>query len=360
MREEDRSLHDTLVPAPTLLCVGGGSIGHIAPAVAVAHALKSSHPDLIVHFVTSPRLDDRKFVERAGFPVDALNAPRISFSFPWKFYRAVRASLEILRRVEPQVIFSKGGYVSAPICAAARRLKIPIVLHESDTTSGHANRLVAKWADHICTGFETTEVTEHMTWTGNPVRDGVTNGSREEGLRITGFSGERPILLVMGGSQGAKALNRFARERFGALHPLCDIVHITGPGKNMMKKQDGYFPLEFAYEELPHLYAIADLAVSRAGAGSIAELAANGIPSLLVPLRGVAHDHQQKNALHAEKFGGAIVEQQGNLDEIVKWVGVIMSDSSRREAMSEQIHTLHRPEAARQIAKILGRYLAHP
>ncbi|MDD5751465.1 MAG: UDP-N-acetylglucosamine--N-acetylmuramyl-(pentapeptide) pyrophosphoryl-undecaprenol N-acetylglucosamine transferase [Candidatus Peribacteraceae bacterium] len=344
----------------TAFFVGGGSIGHIGPAIAVARALQRQVPDCRIRFLCSSRAEDREFIERQGFLASPLPAPRLSFSFPWKFLQAYNAARDLLVQHEPSVIFSKGGYVSVPVCLAARRLGIPIMLHESDAVSGWANRLVARWADSICLGVDReTHNTPRYVVTGNPIDPGITQGSRDDGLGLTGLSGTRPILLVLGGSQGSLAVNEAVAANLDDLLAVCDIIHITGKSKKTIRRAHaGYWQIPFAFEEYPHLFALADLAVSRAGAGVIAELAANGIPAILVPLRGVAHDHQELNARAAEASGGCVVLEQGRLDEHLVPAVRKLLEPREQARMSHAIRSLSRPDAARQIAEMIGRYLA--
>ena len=342
-----------------ILFVGGGSVGHIAPAVSVWEECQRKRPDLTAHFVCSPRLDDAAFLEKQNLPYTVLDAPRMSLRYLLAFGKAVREAKAILDTQKPDIIFSKGGYVSLPLCFAAKRRKIPIVLHESDSVSGRANMIVSRWADHICTGFpiQNTQHAKRQTHTGNPIRKEITEGSREEALRITGFDGSKPILLVMGGSQGAKAINELALSLLDDLLLRFDIIHITGRNKadeHTPERTDHYYITEFAHEELAHFYAAADLALSRAGAGSIAEIAANSIPAILVPLRGVGHDHQRKNAELAMRSGGCIHLEQSELaTKLLPTLHTLIADEDRRREMSKCLHTLSSPDAALQITEII-------
>jgi UDP-N-acetylglucosamine--N-acetylmuramyl-(pentapeptide) pyrophosphoryl-undecaprenol N-acetylglucosamine transferase len=333
----------------TVLFAGGGSIGHIAPSVAVADSLKAIKPDTKIHFVCSSHGEDTQFLKDEGFDYTPINAPRLSLSFPWRFFSAYKKASALLKELSPQVVFSKGGYVSVPVCLAAHRKKIPIVLHESDAVSGRANRLVSRWAKEVCSGFPI----QNALHTGNPIRKEVINGNQEEGLRITGFSGNKPILIVMGGSQGAQALNKMITNNLEKLLESLDIIHLTGDNKLTTQNQEGYWAKEFAHEELPHLYAISSLALSRAGAGSIAELSANSIPTILVPLEGVANDHQLKNAKIISESNGFILLRQKDLNSN-------LINSIQDLVASNQKHKPSNPpkDAARQIAEILSKYLA--
>jgi UDP-N-acetylglucosamine--N-acetylmuramyl-(pentapeptide) pyrophosphoryl-undecaprenol N-acetylglucosamine transferase len=337
-----------------ILFVGGGSIGHIAPALAVWEACKQFIPDVSAHFVCSPRPDDAHFLRDNNLPYSILNAPRLSPFFPFAFFTATGHAKKILEEQQPDIIFSKGSYVSLPLCFAAKKKKIPIVLHESDSVSGNANRIVARWADQICTGFPS-----NFNYTGNPLRDGVVGGSKEEALRITGFDGSKPILLVMGGSQGALAINEVIFDQLDDLLLRCDVMHITGRGKYnpQLPNTNHYYQTEFVNEELPHMYAAADLVLSRAGAGSIAELAANGIPSIFVPLRGVGHDHQYKNAKVVAKHGSVHLEQSDLSKKLLPTVHDLIADTQKRESMSAAMIKFCKPDAALQITKIIAQTL---
>jgi UDP-N-acetylglucosamine--N-acetylmuramyl-(pentapeptide) pyrophosphoryl-undecaprenol N-acetylglucosamine transferase len=342
-----------------ILFVGGGSVGHIAPAVAVWEEYKKLNPDSQAHFVCSPRPNDAQFLQDNHLDFSVLNAPRMSVLFPFKFLKTVREAQQILETQKPDIIFSKGSYVSLPLCFAAKKKQIPIVLHESDSVSGHANKMVAKWADYICTGFPTTDNRQSTLHTGNPLRSGVTKGSKEDGLRIAGFDGTKPVLLVSGGSQGAQSINEVIINQLDDLLLRCDVIHITGRGKADTRHPttDHYYQIEFANEELAHFYACTDLALCRAGAGSIAELAANGIPSILVPLRGVGHDHQYANAKIAAEHGCIHLEQSDLSKKLLTTVHALIADTQNREKMGEEIRSLHKSDAALQIAKIIAHTL---
>ncbi|MDD5739751.1 MAG: UDP-N-acetylglucosamine--N-acetylmuramyl-(pentapeptide) pyrophosphoryl-undecaprenol N-acetylglucosamine transferase [Candidatus Peribacteraceae bacterium] len=344
----------------TVLFVGGGSIGHIAPSIAVAHALRERLPEAQMHFVVSTRPDDVSFVEKAGFSVTPFDAPRLSWNVLWKFLRTTRSARSLLQQLKPAVIFSKGGYVSVPVCHAAHALGIPIVLHESDAVSGWANWMVSRWAVAICRGFGTRKNHPKDAFTGTPVREDMATGSRQRGLMVTGLSRMRPVLLVVGGSQGALALNRAVAHALPELLELCEIIHLTGKGKGtVIGNPPGYWQCPFAIEEYPHLFAAADLALSRAGATTLMELAAIGLPAILVPLEGVAHDHQRRNAEAAVKSGGCILLDQERLAaSLVPTVRHLIEATDSRLIMASAIKTLHRPEAARQIAEVIARQLA--
>lgn len=337
------------------LFVGGGSGGHTVPLLAVRQALLRKEPSAEIRFLSSEKELDHAFLEREGVAYDSVPYPRLGASFIPSLLKNYRTAARIIRNWKPDAVFSKGGALSVPACVIARMKGIPVVLHESDAVMGNANRLVARMATKVCTGFPDPR----FTHTGNPVREQMTHGSREEGLRITGLSGTRPVLLVMGGSQGAQSINDTVWKHLDALLKACDVIHLTGTGKQKTIDRAGYWSSEMSSGELHHLYAVTDLAVSRAGAGSIGELAANGIPTILVPIRGLAHDHQYKNAVVARDNGGcSLVLQEDMPKKLIPEISRILTDERLRSQMRKDISTLHHPEAAVRLAKIIAECVA--
>lgn len=357
-----------------ILYVSGGSAGHLAPLVAVERAVKAMDPKAESLFLCSDRPDDATYLKKEGVTFRVLPRVRRSLSFPATFIRNFFMSMDAIDTFKPDAVFSKGGAVSIPACIAAHRRGIPVVLHESDAVMGRANSFAARWADVVCEGFPLGQRPEaggstlkkplaasHQNiFTGNPIRPDITSGDRAEGLRISGLSGKKPILLVLGGSQGAEALNNAVRAHIDSLLKVVEIVHLTGKGKSGAGKHEGYWSTEFAHEELPHLYAMSSLALSRAGAGSIGELAANGIPTILVPIRGLANDHQVRNAEIAAVNGGCLMLEQSDLDaQLEKRVTELATNERGLTEMSTKIRTFQQPDASRRIAEILAQCIAH-
>ncbi|TSC58603.1 MAG: UDP-N-acetylglucosamine--N-acetylmuramyl-(pentapeptide) pyrophosphoryl-undecaprenol N-acetylglucosamine transferase [Candidatus Peregrinibacteria bacterium Greene0416_19] len=338
-----------------ILLVGGSSGGHIYPLVAVWEALRRMEPQAQALAVCSQKESDADMLRAAGLPYAQIPVVHLSLSLPVTFLRAMKKAQDILSGFQPDVIFSKGGAVSAPVCYAAHRMHIPIVLHESDAVSGRANRLVARWADVVCRGFPIPSVRSPLSvFTGNPIRRHITEGSREKGLRLTGLTGDRPILLVLGGSQGARAINEVIARRLDELLAIGDIVHLTGPGKETGVERKGYWARPFVHNELPDVYALVTLAVSRAGAGFISELAANGIPNVLVPIRGVAHDHQQWNAEAVARKNACVLLAEESLDTtLVPTINALIADETKRADLSKHIGEFFQPDAAKNIATIV-------
>jgi UDP-N-acetylglucosamine--N-acetylmuramyl-(pentapeptide) pyrophosphoryl-undecaprenol N-acetylglucosamine transferase len=308
-------------------------------------------------FACSDAPSDREFLEKEGLQATPV-APRTTriWHVPWCAVRALR----LLLHVRPDVVFCKGGAISFTITAIAWLLRIPVVAHESDSVMGKTSMVTHIFSMVTCRGMP--DIAGHRQsqnrraiFTGNPVRPSVTQGTRERGLFIAGFDGSRPILLVYGGSQGAEALNQAVRKQLDALLAVADVIHLTGKGKEGRATLDRrYHCAPFAYNDLPHLYAIADLALSRSGAGAISELAACGIPVVLVPLQGLAHDHQKHNADVAARLGGAVVLEQSSLDTGIREVIVpLLLDENKRRSLSERWNHFGSRDAADQIASLL-------
>ncbi len=339
-----------------ILFAGGGSIGHIAPYVGVWRAVHEIEPSAQSLTICSLRPEESAFLKKEEMPTVTIPLPRRSLSFPFTFWKGYRIACNAMDSFRPDVIFCKGGSISIPVVLAARRKKIPVVIHESDAIAGRATRIAARFTKVVCTGFPHAAGLRGIrtVHTGNPVRPEISQGKREEGLRITGLKGDRPILLVCGGSQGSQTLNECIITHERNLLSLCDVIHLTGKGKKGAQAQEGYWSAPFAQEELPHLYASCDLALSRSGAGAIAELAENGIPTILVPLRGLAQDHQEKNAQEASKGGGCVLLEQEDLSSsLLPLIHQLLQERTTLETMSRKFHALFLPNAAKRIAKIV-------
>lgn len=333
-------------------------MGHVLPSVAVMQAVSVMRPEVKISFVVSSNRKEVELLRREGFSVTFIHAPKsprgISLRlliFPLLFPIAIIESFFLLLRNRPHVIFSKGGFVSVPVCMAAWVLGIPIVLHESDSVFGAGNRFIARLASAVCTGFPLGGRTIH---TGNPVRPFVLHGSKEEGRKITGFSGGRPVVLIMGGSQGARAINEAITSCLSSLAEHVNIIHLTGEGKPGASSSDSrYWQKSYVTDELPHLYALADLVVSRAGAGSLSELAALSKPAIIIPLAGVAHDHQLRNAEHLKNLNAIELLPQRNIGELPAHVNALLQNAAQSSLLGENLHRAFLEHAAEAIARVL-------
>lgn len=337
---------------------GGKSVGHLAPLVAVWREVKELEQRAEPLFLCTSTPGDASFLAREDVPFHTLQNPPVRLLLPvWILLNTVKAFL-ILRREQPAALVSKGGSVSIPVVFAARILGVPVVLHESDTVSGRATRLLAHLSQARCRGLPWDREHEPSVWrnavfTGNPVRRTLLHGSPERARELTGFTDDKPVLLVMGGSQGAKALNDVILNKLEGLLSLVNIIHLTGKGKESDTVRPGYFSLPFAIDELPHFYTITSIALSRSGAGAISELGLFGIPTIFVPLEGLAQNHQVKNAEMLQRLNACVLLKQESLErEIVTTVARLLRNPEECERLSARFRQTASPEAARNVAEM--------
>lgn len=367
--------------SPRILFAGGGTAGHVFPAVAVARAMVDLDPTIEPVFAgTADRLEDR-LVPAAGFRIHhvaALPLPRrLSpglLKVPSGLRAAVRRCEAILREEGAVAAATFGGYVSFPVSRAAHRLGLPLVIHEQNAVPGLANRFAGRWATRIAVTFpgsaERFAHPDKVVVTGNPVRDEILaldlDARRAEARASFGLDPDVPTLLVFGGSQGARSLNR-AIVRAQGLWSAPDqlqVLHAAGAslygeaaaGWEKARAQGGpqVRCIDFI-EDMGAAYAAADIVVCRAGATSIAELTALGRPSVLVPYPHATRDHQMHNARALAQVGGAQVIDDGELsgrrlvDAVEPWI----ADGDARDAAARAARVFGRRDAARQVARLV-------
>lgn len=318
-----------------IVFTGGGTAGHVMPNVALIRRLLSEGWD--ISYIGSKdgmekdiidKIDDVKFYGihcgklRRYFDIKNL-------SDPFRVIKGIREAKKIIKGIEPDAVFSKGGYVSLPVVVAAG--KVPVVSHESDYSPGLANRLAEPFCDKVCVTFEDTVpmIKHHKgVFTGTPIRPELYRGNREAGLKFTGLSGEKPILLIMGGSSGALHMNELIRNTLDLLLDTFDIIHLCGKGKvEESFVRPGYIQYAYISEELPDLFAISDVVISRSGANAIFELLALNKPSVLIPLPlSASRGDQILNAKYFERKGYAVMADQ---------------DAVKPEELSKMVHEVY-------------------
>ena len=350
-----------------VILTGGGTAGHVTPNLALVEPLRAKGFE--VAYMGRENGMERGLAEGAGLPYFPIAAGRLHRYFdpenlinPFRNIKGMAQAVRILRREKPCVVFAKGGFVSVPVVMAARMAGIPVVLHECDYTPGLANKLCIPFAKTICTNFEETVAylpKKKAVYTGTPIRAELSQGSRFEGYRLTGFTENKPVLLVMGGSTGAGALNEGVCAALDLLLERYQVLHLCGRGnREEALERPGYFQLEYANQELPHLYAIADVMLSRAGANSLAEILMLKIPAILVPLPAdVSRGDQILNAGAFEKRGYSYVLPQADItpERLVQAVDTVQEH--RRDyitAMSGQYVKTGTEEVVRQICLAAG------
>lgn len=309
----------------TVVLTGGGTAGHVTPNLALIPELQKR--GIAVEYIGTQKGMERGLIEETGVPYHVISAGKLrryldkeNLTDMAKIVKGTLEARRILKKVRPGVVFSKGGFVSCPVVWAAKSLKIPVIIHESDMTPGLANRLSQKSAKKIAYTFPETEKylpADKRVLTGLPIRTSLLSGSGEEGRKICGFHSEKPVLLVMGGSQGAGVLNDVIRRNLKTLLEKYQICHLCGKGNVKEELQeDGYYQCEYASDELPHLMQMSDLFLSRAGATAIHEMLFVGRPMVLVPLsKAASRGDQILNADSFQKRGFAEVIPEEELTD---------------------------------------------
>jgi UDP-N-acetylglucosamine--N-acetylmuramyl-(pentapeptide) pyrophosphoryl-undecaprenol N-acetylglucosamine transferase len=305
---------------PLAVFTGGGSGGHVYPGLAVIERLRGVWDGELLWMGSHGGIE-RAIVESWAVPFRGIPSGKLrrrfslrNLSDALRVILGVFAAFFIFLARRPAVVFSKGGYVSFPPVFAAWLLRIPALTHESDLDPGLATLLNAPFVKKICVPYEESAAhfparfRKKLVVTGNPVRGEIFRGRAEEGLRLTGFSGDKPIVLVLGGSLGAREINGLVRSTLEELLPFMDIVHQTGEGKYEEISRPGYYAAPYFTSELPHILAASSAVVSRAGAGCLWELLVLEKPALLIPLRGAGtRGDQLRNARLFETLGAARV-----------------------------------------------------
>lgn len=322
----------------TIILTGGGTAGHVSLNQAIIPSLLELGYD--VHYIGSEQGIEKELIGEAfpQVPFYGISSGKLrryfsmkNFTDPFRVLAGVMQAFRIIKKVKPQVIFSKGGFVSVPVVMAAKMASIPVVIHESDVTPGLANKIALPFASHIFTIFE--ETLQHLpkekaTCTGSIIRQELFSGDKGKGLAVCGFTSKKPVLLVMGGSLGSVVLNDALRHNLPELLQTFQIIHLCGKG-NVDKALDampGYKQFEYVTTELPHLLHAADFIVSRAGSNSIFEFLALDKPMLLIPLS--AQKSRGDQILNANLF-----KKQG-------YAEVLEEEALTKETFMTSLHTL--------------------
>ena len=311
-----------------IVLTGGGTAGHVTPNIALLPRLKELGYE--IHYIGSYHGIERKLIEQYQIPYYGISSGKLrryfdwkNFSDPFKVIKGYSQARSILKKLKPDVLFSKGGFVSVPVVMAAKHRKIPAIIHESDITPGLANKLAIPHAYKVCCNFpETLEYlpSEKAVLTGSPIRRELLSGNRQNGLSYCHFQSGKPVILIMGGSSGSQFINEMVRSILPELLKTYQVIHLCGKDNldasynNMV----GYAQLEYANKELSDLFAAADLVISRAGANAICELLALRKPNILIPLSANASRGDQiLNAHSFERQGYSMVIEEEALNPTV-------------------------------------------
>lgn len=357
-----------------ILITGGGTGGHVFPAIAIADAVKRMRPDTEFLFVGANGKMEMERVPQAGYPIEGLNIAgfqrgfsltslRRNLSFPFKLISSALKAKRIVRRFRPDVVIGTGGYASGPVMRAAQQLGIPTIIQEQNSYAGVTNRLLAKRASRICVAYDHMEQyfpMEKIVFTGNPVRQDILHleQKHEEGLRHYGLEIGKKTIAIIGGSLGARTLNRAFAENTALLAERSDVQVLWQCGRfyeyeysNCDTARLPNVQVRAFIDRMDLLYAAADLIISRAGALSISELCLVGKPVILVPSPNVAEDHQTKNALAlTEKSAARLVRDAEAIEKLLPEAFMLLEKEALMFSLGENIRHLGRPKAAENIA----------
>lgn len=356
---------------------GGGTGGHIYPAMAVAEQIVKLEPAARVHFFCSTRSIDERILRQSGFEFTKLPAKGFSIrpgglvGFCTSFIKSYRISKKILAGVDKAVVIGVGGFVAGPVCFAACKLKVPIVLLNVDFVPGQASRIIARWADEIFVQFEDTrkyfaKSKAKISVVGCPLRSSFENPQPNKAMEQLGLDRNKKTLLIIGGSSGAESINRAVCLLLGKLDAFAkdwQIVHLTGTanyeeinsrytGTKIGHKVLGYF------DNMPDLLAVADLVIGRSGAVSVAEYAAACVPSICMPYPYHKDRHQYLNAGKLVEAGAAIIvddlpDEKDRAEWLWEELEQLLSDEEKRREMADACKTVAKLDAACKIAEKL-------
>jgi UDP-N-acetylglucosamine--N-acetylmuramyl-(pentapeptide) pyrophosphoryl-undecaprenol N-acetylglucosamine transferase len=353
---------------PKFIISGGGTGGHIYPAIAIANELKARFPEAEFLFVGASDKMEMQKVPQAGYTIEGLWIAGLqrkltlqNMMFPFKLMSSLWKSRKIIRKFKPDVVIGTGGFASGPLLQAANSFGIPTVIQEQNSYPGITNKLLSKKANAICVAYDNLErffPKNKMVFTGNPVRQDLLDvvSKRQEGMSYFKLDATKKTLLILGGSLGARRINQLiAKEIDFLLESGIQIYWQCG---------------KFYYEEYKHfneklnvqvvafidrmdlIYAVADIVISRAGASSVSELCLVGKPTIFIPSPNVAEDHQTKNAKAVVDKRGAILLKENELDEQFETVFTeLRSNESQQKELSENIKKLAKPNATKDIVE---------
>lgn len=344
-----------------IVLTGGGTAGHVTPNIALLPALRQAGYE--ISYMGSYDGIEKRLIADFDIPYTGISTGKLrryldirNLTDPFRVIKGFSEARKYLKSYRPDVVFSKGGFVSVPVVRAAAALGIPCILHESDMTPGLANRLCFPVAKKICCNFpETMQMLPEgkAVLTGSPIRSELAQGNRIAGLDLCGFTANRPIILVIGGSLGAANVNKAVRDALPRLLEDFQVVHLCGKDKidNLLLTTSGYKQFEYVKTELKDLFAMADIVISRAGANSICELLALKKPNVLIPLPAASsRGDQLLNAASFEAQGFSLVINEDDLttELLVAKVHELFSnrqsyhDAMGRSGQMDSVHTILR------------------
>lgn len=367
---------------------GGGSAGHIAPILAVLEELRQLDKHLEVLFIGSGGAMEQKVLAGAGIEYARIPAGKFrrygrsfyeaaidartnwqNFKDLFKFNRGVLRSYQLVRKYKPDVVFVKGSYVGLPVGLAAKWLKIPLVLHDSDTVLGMTNRVLSKSAQTVATGFPVEFYKDYnldnLVFTGNPLRRSAVTGNVHSARTTFGISIQKPNILVFGGSLGSHSINNVIFDNLTHFVKHYTVIHVVGEAQIERARflgsrleaefKNDYKPYSFLQSEMGLAYSVADVVVARGGANSLAEIAHWGKPAIIVPLPQAANDEQLKNAQYLARAGAVrlLLEKDLTGIRLLNELEKLFAQPEDMRYLSQTIHKYDKPNAAKELAGII-------
>lgn len=356
-----------------IVLTGGGTGGHLIPLINVAKKINEKIGKVEFLFIGHKGALEEKLIAKEGINIKNILVGKMRRYFSWaNFSDAVKIPIGIIQSLwtllvfMPDAIFSKGGFASFPVVLAGWLYRIPIFIHDSDCVPGLANSILGKLATRVAVSYPEAErdfTPGRVVLTGNPVSEDIIHGDPEKARKMFSLTDIKKTIFVYGGSQGAQIINNTIIKILPQLLKKYQIIHQTGEknyedvvhkaGQLGIKAgRDGYYPIAFVHDELKDILAVADLVISRAGANSISEIAANGKPAIIIPIERSANNHQRMNAYSISKAGGCIVLEESNLGEniFLSRIEEILQDNELAQKLSENIRQFYHADAADKIA----------
>ncbi len=345
-----------------IVLTGGGTAGHVTPNIAMIPRLKEL--GYKISYIGSYEGIEKKLIEELGISYYGIASGKLrryfdvkNFSDPFRVMKGFLEAKKLMKQLKPDVVFSKGGFVTVPVVIAASRKKIPTFIHESDMTPGLANKICIPFASKVCCNFPETVSqlpADKAVLTGTPIRQELLSGNREAALKFTGFSGQKPVILIIGGSLGAAAVNDAVRQILPELLKDFQVIHLCGKGKldEKLEGTKGYVQYEYIKKELADLFSLADIVISRAGANAICELSALKKPNLLIPLSARASRGDQiLNARSFERLGySKVLEEEKITNE--KLLAAVQDLYANREAYTAAMSSSTHKDSIEQIVQL--------
>ena len=344
-----------------IVLTGGGTAGHVTPNMALIPNLQEAGYD--IQYIGSYDGIEKDLITGIDIPYHSISSGKLrryfdvkNFTDPFKVMKGYLQASKLLKQLKPDIVFSKGGFVSVPVVLAAKHRHIPCIIHESDMTPGLANKLAIPSATKVCCNFpETLNYLPNgkAILTGSPIRQELFQGNKERGLSFCGFTSDKPVILVIGGSLGAVAVNNAVRESLDELLKHFQIIHLCGKGKvePSLQQKQGYVQFEYIKKELSDLFACTDLMISRAGANAICEILSLRKPNILIPLSAAASRGDQiLNARSFEKQGYSFVIEEESLtkESLIDAVQTVYKNRN------SYIDAMNKSELADPIQTIMG------